>query len=112
MDKIKVVVPMVVLILAAGGGGCSESRVTGPSPASNIRAPGQAGESSPLSATIQFGLPDVGTDYPPSAEHDQSAHAKDNLVPRSVVIAVGGTVTFDVPAGAHQVAIYAPGTEP
>ena len=24
----------------------------------------------------------------------------------------GGTVTFNVPAGAHQIAIYAPGTEP
>jgi plastocyanin len=28
------------------------------------------------------------------------------------VIDQGGTVTFQVPAGAHQIAIYAPGTEP
>jgi plastocyanin len=68
--------------------------------------------SSPLAATIQFGQTDVGTSFPPSAEHDESAHAKDNLVPRTVVIDEGGTVTFDVPAGVHQIAIYAPGTKP
>ena len=63
-------------------------------------------------ATVQFGLTDVGTSYPPSADHDASAHARDNLVPRTVVIDQGGTVTFNVPAGAHQIAIYAPGTTP
>jgi plastocyanin len=28
------------------------------------------------------------------------------------VIDAGGTVTFDVPAGVHQIAIYEPGVEP
>ncbi len=28
------------------------------------------------------------------------------------MIAEGGTVTFNVPAGVHQIAIYAPGTRP
>ena len=73
---------------------------------------GQHSGSSALAATIQFGQPDVGSPFPPSAEHDESAHAKDNLVPRTVVINEGGTVTFDVPAGVHQIAIYAPGTKP
>jgi plastocyanin len=73
---------------------------------------GQGGGSSPSAAIIQFGQSDVGSPFPPGSEHDQSAHAKDNLVPRSVVIEQGGTVTFQVPAGAHQIAIYAPGTEP
>jgi plastocyanin len=73
---------------------------------------GQGGASSPLVATIQFGQPDVGSPFPPAAEHDQSAHARDNLVPRAVVIDQGGTVTFEVPAGVHQIAIYAPGTKP
>jgi plastocyanin len=66
----------------------------------------------PLSATMQFGQADVGSPFPPAADHDQSAHAKDNIVPGTVVIDRGGTVTFDVPAGAHQIAIYGPGTEP
>lgn len=66
----------------------------------------------PLAATMRFGQSDVGSPFPPSAAHDQSPHAKDNVVPRTVVIDRGGTVTFDVPAGVHQIAIYAPGTKP
>ena len=72
----------------------------------------QGGGSSALSATVQFGKSDVGSPFPPSAEHDASGHAKDDVVPRTVVIDAGGTVTFNVPAGAHQIAIYAPGTKP
>ena len=71
-----------------------------------------AGASSPLSATMQFGQSDVGSPYPASAQHDESAHAKDDVVPRTVVIDRGGTVTFNVPASVHQIAIYAPGKEP
>jgi plastocyanin len=69
----------------------------------------------PLSATIAFGQPDTGSSFPPPSGHDSSSHAKDNLVPRTVVIAQGGTVTFDLsgPGRAiHQVAIYPDGTEP
>ena len=99
---------------------CSQDgSVIRPSPVGESAVPhglthvaGQGGGSSPLAATIQFGQPDAGSPFPPSSEHDQSGHAKDNLVPRSVVIDQGGTVTFQVPAGAHQIAIYAPGTNP
>jgi plastocyanin len=73
---------------------------------------GPQADNTPLAATIQFGQLDVGSTFPPSAGHDQSAHAKDNLVPRTVVIDRGGTVTFQVPAGVHQIAIYEPGTKP
>jgi len=98
---------------------CSQSRDTGSTSPSGSTV--IAGVSSPLgaqagntalAATMQFGQPDVGSPFPPSADHDQSAHAKDNLVPRTVVIDRGGTVTFEVPAGVHQIAIYEPGTEP
>lgn len=68
--------------------------------------------STSLTASMQFGQPDAGSPFPPSASHDQSAHARDNIVPRTVVIDRGGTVTFVVPAGTHQIAIYAPGKEP
>ena len=92
---------------------------TPPTPVPNLALPrgltqvaGQGGGSSPLAASMQFGLTDVGSSFPPASEHDQSAHARDTLVPGSVVIGRGGTVTFDVPAGVHQIAIYAPGTQP
>ena len=61
---------------------------------------------------MQFGKADVGTNFPPDSGHDQSGHAKDDLVPRTVVISTGGTVTFSVPPGVHQIAIYGPGTAP
>lgn len=99
---------------------CSQyGSVTRPTPVEKSALPrgltqvaGQGGGSSPLAATIQFGQVDVGSLFPPASEHDQSAHAKDNLLPRTVVIDQGGTVTFEVPAGVHQIAIYAPGTKP
>ena len=66
----------------------------------------------PLAATVQFGQTNVGSPFPSAADHDESVNAKDNLVPRTVVIDAGGTVTFEVPAGVHQIAIYEPGVEP
>jgi plastocyanin len=41
-----------------------------------------------------------------------AATALDNLVPRTVTIQTGGTVTFKAPPSVHQIAIYKPGTEP
>jgi hypothetical protein len=65
----------------------------------------------PLSATVEFGQPKVGSPFPPPSGHDQSSNAKNNLVPRTVVISQDGTVTFDL-FGVHQVATYGPRTEP
>jgi plastocyanin len=69
----------------------------------------------PLAATVAFGRPDTGSPFPPPSGHDQSSHAKDNLNPRTIVIAAGGTVTFDLsgPGRAiHQVAVFPDGTRP
>ena len=88
--------------LVSGGGTASPS---------NRSAAPVATASSGKTATVQFGQPNVGSDYPPAPPHDQSAHAKDNLVPRTVVIDKGGKVTFNT-FGVHQIGIYAPGTEP
>lgn len=106
-------------LLAVLAVGCSEHASIGPTRMDNASAArslsqfsSQGGGSSLLAATIQFGQPDVGSPFPPSADHDESAHASDNLVPGTVVIDKGGTVTFNVPAGVHQIAIYAPGTNP
>ena len=67
-----------------------------------------------LSATIEFGRGDVGSPFPPvpPPPHDQSGHAVDSLFPREVVIDQGGTVTFPMSGGVHQVAIYEDGTSP
>lgn len=63
----------------------------------------------PAEATVRFGNPDAGTlRFGP--EHP-SAHAFDNIIPGTVVIRAGGTVTFEVVAP-HIVAIYEPGTTP
>lgn len=66
--------------------------------------------SPPDSATIQFGDPNAGSPFPPG-EHDRSYHAVDKMVPRTVSISSGGSVTFNI-SPFHQVAIYAPGTTP
>jgi plastocyanin len=66
----------------------------------------------PMSATVRFGLSNVGSPFPPTADHDKSTHAVDSVVPRTVVISQGGTVTFEIGSPVHQVAIYEPGTGP
>ena len=66
----------------------------------------------PTEAVMQFGQANVGSPFPPGSGHDQSAHAVDNIVPRTVVIRTGGTVTFKLPASVHQINIYKPGTKP
>jgi hypothetical protein len=60
---------------------------------------------------MQFGQANVGSPFPPGSGHDQSAHAADNIVPRTVVIKVNGTVTLNVPPAVHQINIYRPGTQ-
>lgn len=67
--------------------------------------------SPPDSATVQFGDENVGSPFPPQDGHDQSYHAVDKMVPRTVSISAGGSVTFNI-TPFHQVAIYAPGTAP
>jgi plastocyanin len=60
---------------------------------------------------VCFGMPHTGSPFPPNPPHDSSANAKDNIVPRTVVIPLNGSVTFNV-QGRHQVAIYDVGTQP
>ena len=114
-----ILLPIIVLTLACSEHGASRLTSTAPTSVGNPGAdvaqnrPNGARSSvaTPSTATVQFGKPAVGSPFSPTSGHDQSAHAVDNMVPRTVVIDVGGTVTFNVP-GVHQVAIYDPGTEP
>lgn len=55
--------------------------------------------------TIQFGIPEA------CAEGVRCAEA-DRIDPRTVVVAAGDAVRFDIRAISHQVAIYGPGTRP
>ena len=67
----------------------------------------------PLTATVRFGLDSqTGSPFPVPLGHDESSHAKHTLVPRTVVISQGGTVTFVIDSPVHQVAVYEAGTEP
>ena len=113
LTRLSPVLLLLVFLVAA----CSQYSSNGPTPVGvsggglSVQG-GQGGGSSPLAAVMQFGRADVGSPFPPSATpHDQSAHAEDNLNPRTVVIRQGGTVTFNT-FGIHQVAIYGDGMKP
>ncbi len=89
--------------------------ITGPDAVTSATSSGAAVAgamaSTPRSATVQFGLENVGSGFPPASGHDRSGHANDTLVPGTVVIDKGGTVTFNL-VGIHQIAIYEPGKTP
>jgi plastocyanin len=97
-----------LLVLAAAAVGCGETPVPSASQALDL-AVAAAGHSA--SAVISFGRDDVGSPFPPPSGHDRSFHAIDKVRPRQVNLAAGRTVTFQM-GTFHQVAIYAPGTEP
>ena len=101
----------VFLLFAVIATACSQSAPSPTGAASTGGSPA-VGNNSPLSATIRFGNDSVGSNFPTPTGHDQSGHARDNLIPRTVVIDKGGTVTFQMGGGAHQVGIFADGTQP
>ncbi len=62
-----------------------------------------------LTATVKMGQENgTGSGI---RNHDQSGHAKYKLVPRTVVISAGGSVTYNF-TGYHKIAIFAAGTQP
>jgi len=66
------------------------------------------------SATVRFGNDEVGSPYPPITNHDASGNGKFNLVPRTITIGVGGTITYDILVrfGIHQPVVYEAGITP
>lgn len=115
--------PIVVLVIGLFALSCSQQRGVAPSPVAgagtSASSTAQSGATSvttaaahlPLTAEIQFGRADVGSGYPPPSGHDASFHANDKLYPQTVVIGVGGTVTFTT-FGVHEIALYDAGTSP
>lgn len=74
-------------------------------------AAGASAQQPPMSATVKFGNDEIGSPFPPPSGHDRSSHASHKMFPRSVTIARGGSVTFEIDE-IHQPAIYAPGKTP
>jgi plastocyanin len=115
----KIAVPVVGLFLALFVLSCTQQSGVAPMEpsAASATAAGRGMATAakhgglPLTATIEFGRADVGSGYPPPVEHDESFHANDKLFPRTVVIGVGGTVTFTT-FGVHEIALYDAGTSP
>jgi plastocyanin len=60
---------------------------------------------------VKFGMNDHGSPFDPAAGHDHSGQAKDLLIPRTVVIAAGGQVQFEIDPF-HRVNVYRAGTAP
>jgi plastocyanin len=100
----------IVLTGALVAAACSQSSVTPSGPSNSGSGTDLAAQGLQLSATINFGIPHTGSGFPPNS-HDQSFRAPDSLAPQTVVIDVGGTVTFKS-SFVHQVAIYEPGIQP
>ena len=112
----------VLLVIAVVVISCSSPAPSGPSPVGN--APDAAGAAAsvesggtsgtmavtPSSPTVQFGLVHANPEKDPGHPSD---HAADTLVPGTVVIDQGGTVTFNIPRfSPHMIAIYGPGKGP
>ena len=82
--------------------------------AAAIRATTQAGTNEARRGdipTVKFGMNDHGSPFDPADAHDHSSQAKDLLIPRTVVIPVGGRVEFEIDPF-HRVNIYRAGTGP
>jgi len=98
---------------------CDEPAIT-EAPASNASAASavhvvpQSGANAAQNGAIpvvEFGRNEHGSPFDPAAGHDRSSQAQDLLIPRTVVIPVGGQVTFEIDPF-HRVNIYRPGTAP
>jgi hypothetical protein len=76
-----------------------------------VLAAGVTAQDAPMNAEVHFGSDEVGSPFPPPTGHDRSGHASHKMFPRTVTIARGGSVTFEI-YPIHQPAIYAPGKEP
>ncbi len=60
---------------------------------------------------VHFGLEHAGSPFPPPSGHDASGHSRDSIVPFTVVIQRGGSVTYEIEPF-HQPAVYRPGVVP
>jgi plastocyanin len=111
LSAIPVVSALALAVACSNYSSREQATVTSPDPVAASGASGNATSgtmaATPLSATMQFGLLDVGGQPPPHP----SVHSNDTIVPGTVVIDKGGSVNFNAVA-AHQVAVYKEGLGP
>lgn len=103
-----------VLLAACDEPAVTEARPLAESGAGAIRGASQSGVSLAAQGEIplvKFGMAEHGSPFPPAAGHDHSSQAQDLLIPRTVVIPVGGQVQFEIDPF-HRVNIYRAGTLP
>lgn len=104
---------LALALAAAVAAACSDDSDL-PTDAERTLEPGTPLEAVALrsEAEVEFGIEEgeVGTSFPP-ASHDGSFHAFDKVRPRTVTIARGGSVTYEI-YPLHQPAVFAPGTRP
>src|SRR5689334_19866290 len=106
-------------MVVAGGvvlAACDEPAVTEvkspTAPAAIAKAPTAASSArSGDIPVVQFGQNEHGSPFDPAVGHDRSSQAQDLLIPRTVVIPVGGQVTFEIDPF-HRVNVYRAGTGP
>jgi plastocyanin len=104
--------PVLLLVVALAAACSQPGSSSSPSSLTASSSSLAANSGRRLAATVRFGNDTVGSPFPPPSGHDQSGHGRDNLIPRTVVIDQGGTVTFEIAGPVHQVAVYADGTRP
>jgi len=94
-------IPPTALVFALSMAACDQP--VDPTPVRTMGA-SLAAAAAPI---VRFGLNELGSPFPPQDGHDHSSTAADMLVPQTVVIARGGSVTFQIDE-VHQAAVYRP----
>ncbi len=101
-----------VVVLPASTGASVGRPVLIPATTEPAPAAGSEEEAQPVStpvateADIEFGLPDACPPDEPRCE------AAEQLLPRAVAVTAGASVSFNINARSHQVAVYGPGVRP
>jgi lipoprotein-anchoring transpeptidase ErfK/SrfK len=105
-----VIATACVAVLAA----CDEPAVTEAPASPSVRAaiPSSASAArNGVTPVVKFGQNEHGSPFDPAIGHDHSSQAQDLLIPRTVVIPVGGQVTYEIDPF-HRVNVYRAGTAP
>ena len=102
-------IPHAILLPFVLAAACAQP---GSTPSNPSAAAGSLSVQTSSGATVRFGNDTVGSPFPPPSGHDASGHGRDNMIPRTAVIDVNETVTFQMGGRNHQVGIYKDGTEP
>jgi hypothetical protein len=103
---------MVAAVCVAMVAACDEPAVTEAPALAGAKIPSSANAArSGVTPVVEFGQNEHGSPFDPPLGHDHSTQAKDLMIPRTVVIPVGGQVTYQIDPF-HRVNVYRAGTAP